>query len=92
MKNLLQKLTQNSQLAIKDGVYDIEDKIPKSKMDIIQNIRKNKHASLITEVKFSSPSLGKIRKLSDPVMIAKMMVQGGAVGLSVLTQPHLFNG
>ena len=92
MKNLLKKLTQNSQLAIKDGVYDIEDKIPKSKMDIIQNIRKNKHASLITEVKFSSPSLGKIRKISDPAMIAKLMVQGGAVGLSVLTQPHLFNG
>ena len=92
MKNMLQKLTQNSHLAIKEGVYDIEDKISKSKMDIIQNIRKNKHASLMTEVKFSSPSLGKIRKLSDPVMIAKMMVQGGAIGLSVLTQPHLFNG
>lgn len=92
MKNMLQKLTQNSQLAIKDGVYEISQKLPKSKMNLIQNIRKNKQASLITEVKFSSPSLGKIRKVSDPVKIAKMMVQGGAIGLSVLTQPHLFNG
>jgi len=89
---MLQKLTQNSQLAIKDGVYEISQKLPKSKIDLIQTIRKNKHASLIAEVKFSSPSLGKIRKVSDPVKIAKMMVQGGAVGLSVLTQPHLFNG
>ena len=92
MKNMLQKLAQNSQLAIEEGVYDIKQKMPKSKMNIIDNIRKNKHASLITEVKFSSPSLGSIRKISDPVKIAKRMVEGGAIGLSVLTQPHLFNG
>lgn len=92
MKNMLQKLSQNSELAIKDGVYEITKKIPKSKMNIIDMIQKNKHASLITEVKFSSPSLGKIRKTTDPAKIAQMMVDGGAVGLSVLTQPHLFNG
>ena len=92
MKNMLQKLTQNSQLAIEEGVYDITQKMPKSKMNLIDIIRKNKHASLITEVKFSSPSLGSIRKISDPVKIAKMMAVGGAVGLSVLTQPRLFNG
>jgi indole-3-glycerol phosphate synthase len=92
MKNILQKLTQNSQLAIEDGVYNIAQKMPKSKMNIIDNIRKNEHASLITEIKFSSPSLGNIRKISDPVKIAKMMVAGGAIGLSVLTQPYLFNG
>jgi len=92
MKNMLQKLTQNSQIAIEDGVYDIKQKMSKSKMNIIDNIHKNKHASLITEIKFSSPSLGSIRKISDPVKIAKMMVEGGAIGLSVLTQPHLFNG
>jgi len=92
MKNMLQKLSQNSELAIKDGVYEITQKIPKSKMNIINMIQKNKHASLITEVKFSSPSLGKIRQTTDSVKIAKSMVDGGAIGLSILTQPHLFNG
>src|SRR3990172_1189235 len=92
MKNMLQKLSQNSELAIRDGVYEITQKIPKSKMSIIDMIQKNKHASLITEVKFSSPSLGKIRKTTDAVKIAKSMVEGGAIGLSILTQPHLFNG
>ena len=43
-------------------------------------------------MKFSSPSLGKIRTLSDPVDIAKKMIAGGTTALSVLTQPHLFNG
>jgi indole-3-glycerol phosphate synthase len=92
MNNMLQKLANNSQRAIDDGVYKISEKLPRSKNKIINDIRKNKHASLITEIKFSSPSLGNIRNISDPVEIAKLMVQGGATGLSILTQPHLFNG
>ena len=89
---MLQKLAHNSQKAIDDGVYKITEKLSKSKCNIIEDIRKNKHASLISEVKFSSPSHGNIRQISDPVEIAKLMIQGGAIGLSVLTQPHLFNG
>ena len=92
MKDMLQKLANNSQKAIDEGVYKISEKLPRSRQNIIENIRKNKHASLITEIKFSSPSLGNIRDISDPVDIAKLMVQGGAIGLSILTQPHLFNG
>jgi indole-3-glycerol phosphate synthase len=92
MKDMLQKLANNSQRAIDDGVYKISEKLPRSKNKIVDDIRKNKHASLITEIKFSSPSLGNIRDISDPVEIAKLMVQGGATGLSILTQPHLFNG
>ena len=89
---MLQRLADNSQMAIASGIYEISQKLPKSKISIISSIRKNKHAPLITEIKFSSPSLGNIRKISDPVKIAKSMIQGGAIGLSILTQPHLFNG
>lgn len=92
MKNMLEKLAKNSQQAIKDGTYEINYKNKKSEKNLVEQIRNNKHASLITEVKFSSPSLGNIRQVSDPVAIAKQMVDGGAVGLSVLTQPYLFNG
>lgn len=92
MKDMLEKLANNSQKAISDGIYEINYKNPKSEKNLIEQIRSNKHASLITEVKFSSPSLGNIREVSDPVQIAKQMVDGGAVGLSVLTQPYLFNG
>lgn len=92
MKDMLEKLANNSQKAISDGTYEISYKNSKSEKDLIKQIRDNKHASLITEVKFSSPSLGNIREVSDPVTIAKQMVDGGAIGLSVLTQPYLFNG
>ena len=89
---MLQQLANNSQKAIDDGVYDVTEKLQRSKNNLVDDIRKNKHASLITEIKFSSPSLGSIRQISDPTEIAKLMIQGGAIGLSILTQPHLFNG
>lgn len=89
---MLEKLVENSKKAIKEKVYDIEYRLTKSDKNIIDEIRKNIHASLITEVKFSSPSLGDIRPISDPLTIAKTMMDGGAVGLSVLTQPYLFHG
>ncbi len=92
MKDMLEKLAKNSQKAINEKVYEISYKNSKSNVNIIEQIKNNKHASLITEVKFSSPSLGDIREISNPVLIAKQMVEGGAIGLSVLTQPHLFNG
>lgn len=92
MKDMLEKLANNSQTAIKEGVYEIPYQNTKSEKNLVEQIKNNKHASLITEVKFSSPSLGNIREISDPVHIAKQMVDGGATGLSVLTQPHLFNG
>ncbi|MGI0017141.1 MAG: indole-3-glycerol phosphate synthase TrpC [Nitrosotalea sp.] len=92
MKDMLEKLAKNSQQAISDGTYEINYKNQKSEKNLLEQIKNNKHASLVTEVKFSSPSLGNIRQVSDPVLIAKQMVDGGAVGLSVLTQPYLFNG
>ncbi|MDE1842420.1 MAG: indole-3-glycerol-phosphate synthase [Thaumarchaeota archaeon] len=92
MKGVLEKLANNSHTAIKDGVYDIKYTNTKSQKNLVDVIKNNKHASLITEVKFSSPSLGNIREVSDPVQIAKQMVDGGASALSVLTQPYLFNG
>ena len=63
-----------------------------SKIDLNEQIKNSTHAALITEVKFSSPAMGKIRDVSDPIDIAKKMINGGATALSVLTQPFLFDG
>ncbi len=91
-ENILRKLVNNSQMAIDDGVYEVEANLEKSSKDFIQIINTSGHAPLLTEVKFSSPSLGKIRTITDPVSIASQMIAGGSKALSVLTQPHLFNG
>ncbi|MCH9657551.1 indole-3-glycerol-phosphate synthase [archaeon] len=91
-ENILRKLVNNSQMAIDDGVYDVGVDLQKSDDDFIQIIKAHTHATLLTEVKFASPSLGKIRTLTDPASIAKQMIAGGSRALSVLTQPHLFHG
>lgn len=91
-ENILKKLVKNSQMAIDDGTYDIDANLSRSNKDLVQIIKTNPHATLITEIKFASPSLGKIRTLSDPVSIAKQMIAGGSKALSILTQPNLFNG
>ena len=91
-KNILRILVNNSQAAIDDGVYDVNVNLQKSNNDLIEIIKSNPHATLLTEIKFASPSLGKIRTITEPASIAKQMIEGGSKALSVLTQPHLFNG
>ncbi len=91
-ENILRKLVNNSQMAIDDGIYDVDADLQKSSKDFIQIINTNPHPTLLTEIKFASPSLGKIKTLTDPASIAKQMITGGSKALSVLTQPHLFQG
>ncbi len=91
-ENILRKLVSNSQVAIDDGTYDIDVNLERSQKDFIQIISTNPHPTLLTEIKFASPSLGKIRTVSDPASVAKQMISGGSRALSVLTQPHLFSG
>ncbi|WP_299290494.1 indole-3-glycerol-phosphate synthase [Nitrosopumilus sp.] len=91
-ENILKKLVNNSQTAIDDGTYDVDVNLEKSSKDFVQIINSNPHPTLLTEIKFSSPSLGKIRTISDPASVAKQMISGGSKALSILTQPHLFNG
>ena len=92
MENILEKLVKNSKKAIEDEIYDINESLPNSGTDLENIIKKSEHAALITEVKFSSPALGNIRKIADPVEIALKMINGGASALSVLTQPYMFDG
>jgi indole-3-glycerol phosphate synthase len=48
--------------------------------------------AIIAEVKFSSPSRGRIRSPVPPERIARDLVAGGCCALSVLTEPHFFGG
>jgi indole-3-glycerol phosphate synthase len=82
----------NSFKAIDEGAYETEHSFTHDAISLKKAIRSCPRAPLITEVKFSSPSQGKIRGKTSPTEIATMMAQSGAIGLSVLTQPYLFEG
>jgi len=91
-ENILKRLVSNSQAAISDGTYEVDANLQKSSKDLAQIIKNNPHPTLLTEIKFSSPSLGKIRTITNPASIAKQMIAGGSKALSIVTQPNLFHG
>jgi indole-3-glycerol phosphate synthase len=88
----IKRLVDNSFKAIDEGAYETEHSLTHDAISIRKAVMSCPHAPLITEVKFSSPSQGKIRSKTSPTEIATTMVNSGAVGLSVLTQPYLFEG
>jgi len=47
---------------------------------------------IISEVKKASPSKGVIRENFDPIAIAQSYERGGASAISILTEPHFFQG
>lgn len=88
----IEKLVENSFKAIDEGAYDMKREVSHDAISLKKAILSCPHAPLITEVKFSSPSRGQIRNFGTPAEIALAMEEAGAVALSVLTQPHLFDG
>jgi indole-3-glycerol phosphate synthase len=54
-------------------------------------LRKDRTA-VIAEIKCASPSRGVIRRNVDMPMMARALVAGGCIGLSILTEPHFFGG
>jgi len=85
MHQMIVEIIEKTMERIPGGIYPIESI---NKRDLKKTIEK-KPFSLITEVKFSSPSKGKI---TDIKRIVKQMEMGGSDAISVLTEPHYFGG
>jgi indole-3-glycerol phosphate synthase len=88
----LKRLADNSFKAIEEGAYETKHSFSHDALSLKKAILSCPHTPLITEVKFSSPSVGKIRSKVSPPEIAETMAKSGASALSVLTQPYLFEG
>ena len=92
----LKTLADNSYKALDEGAYDSEQYnfSTHSPISLRHRILSCPHAPLITEIKISSPSRGQIVHESkiNIAEVATTMVRAGSIGVSILTQPHLFNG
>jgi indole-3-glycerol phosphate synthase len=92
----LKTLAENSYKAINQGSYDVDmyDYNNHSVISLKKTILTCNHVPIISEIKFASPSEGKILNQSkiNPIELAKQMTHSGSIGISVLTQPYLFDG
>jgi indole-3-glycerol phosphate synthase len=91
MPDFLDTLAQSARTTINSGYYETLTTAVTSNISLKKAILEAKNA-VITEIKVASPSAGTIRKNVDVSLIAESMEKGGAVGISVLTEPKHFNG
>jgi len=92
MADFLDALAQSAKYTINSGYYEALKETTTSQISLKEAILKTKKAPVITEIKAASPSAGIIRKNVDAYSIAESMEKGGAVGISVLTEPKHFHG
>jgi indole-3-glycerol phosphate synthase len=92
MNDFLDSLAMDATKTIDSGYYQTSLSAKQPKISLKQAILNCKANPVITEIKAASPSLGTIRNQVNPTEIAKAMEKGGAVGISVLTEPKHFHG
>jgi indole-3-glycerol phosphate synthase len=92
MTDFMDTLAMDAIKTIDSGYYRNIKAINQPKISLKAAIQNCKANPVITEIKSASPSLGTIRISTNPAEIAQAMQRGGAVGISVLTEPTHFNG
>jgi len=92
MSDFLDVLARVAQVTIESEYYEIVKPAESMHISLRKAILDCQGIPVITEIKSASPSTGVIRKNVNPSEIAKAMRRGGAVALSVLTEPKQFNG
>jgi indole-3-glycerol phosphate synthase len=92
MADFLDKLAQTAKVTVDSGYYETLTETATPRVSLKKAIQEAQHAPVITEIKAASPSKGTIRENVDAGGIAGSMEKGGAIGISVLTEPKHFNG
>lgn len=88
----LPELASKASVRVKSGYYDTQKLENVPARSLVKAIKESKTTPIITEVKYTSPSAGKIRDSGNPLQIAEAMLTGGACAISVLTDPDHFEG
>jgi indole-3-glycerol phosphate synthase len=92
MADFMDTLVKEAVERLKNGYYRTAIHLNVQKLSLKNAIINCQHAPIIAEIKPSSPSRGCLRHITSPVDVAKAMEAGGAVGISVLTEPKRFGG
>ena len=92
MADFLDTLALSAKATISSGYYEALEETAAFRISLKKAILEAKTAPVITEIKKASPSAGTIRKNIEARSIAESMEKGGAVGISILTEPKHFKG
>ena len=92
MADFLDTLVRSAKATIDSGYYEVLTAAVLSRVSLKKAILEAKNAPVIIEIKAASPSAGTIRKNVEARSIAENIEKGGAVGISVLTEPQHFKG
>ena len=92
MSDFLDVLAHDAKETVESGYYQHVTPTKHPQVSLRKAIHECPANPVITEIKAASPSLGTIRSSINPTEIAMAMEKGGAVGISVLTEPKHFNG
>ena len=96
-KSMLKTLVKNSFKAIDEGMYETSgdrDYSSHTYLSMRNSVLRCKQNPLLTEIKYASPSRGTLvdHRENNVEEIAMTMEKAGAIGISILAQPFLFNG
>jgi indole-3-glycerol phosphate synthase len=92
MADFLDLLARDAKETISKSYYEVPTQTATANISLKKAIMESKTVPVITEIKAASPSAGTIRKNVEAAKLAKAMEKGGAIGISVLTEPRHFQG
>ncbi len=92
MADFLDTLVNEARETLRTGYYTVEKRKPYPRISLKEAITNCVHVPIIAEIKPASPSLGKLRQILSLSEVVKAIRAGGAVGISVITEPRRFGG
>jgi indole-3-glycerol phosphate synthase len=92
MPDILNKLVEDARRRVNGGYYNVKTTATHQPVSLSRALNSAQKNAIIAEIKPISPALGPLRPNIDAVDAAVKLAKGGAVALSVLTEPDNFGG
>jgi indole-3-glycerol phosphate synthase len=92
MPDYLDVLARDAKETVAKGYYQVPTQRVTASVSLRKMIIRSRQNAVITEIKAASPSRGAIKAGFNPAEVARAMENGGATGISVLTEPKHFSG
>ncbi len=92
MHDFLDKLIDDATRRVDAGYYETGENLNHEPIGLKRVIKSAQNNAIVAEIKPVSPTRGPLRPGLDPVEAAVKLARGGAVAISVLTEPDNFGG